>query len=85
VRIAAMFTMLLQAIRGTRSEDPMKQADRNTTRIDELRAMLVAYRQMTIEEAEETGAGDWEIEVQGEVWRLEQELRDAKKLLPRVA
>lgn len=38
--------------------------------------MLAAYRLMTVEEVEESGWGDLEIELEGEVWRLEQELLD---------
>ena len=43
-------------------------------RIAELRAILAAYRQLTIEEAESGNWGDVQIEVEGELWRLEQDL-----------
>lgn len=48
------------------------------TRVEELRAMLAAYRQMTIEEIEDGGWGDLEIEIESELWRLEQELFDLR-------
>ncbi len=48
-------------------------------RIEELRAMLAAYRQMTIEEVEETGWGDVQFEIEEELWRLEQELFDRRR------
>jgi hypothetical protein len=46
---------------------------RHAARIVELQAMIAAYRQLTIEEAELTDAGDLEIEMEAELWRLEQE------------
>jgi len=42
----------------------------------ELRAIIEAYRNLTVEEAEESGAGDLEIEAVAELWRLEQEVLD---------
>ncbi len=45
-----------------------------TARVTELRAMLAAYRGLTVEEAESGNWGDIEIEVEAELWRLEQEL-----------
>ncbi len=48
-------------------------------RIEELRAMLAAYRQMTIEEVEEAGWGDVQFEIEEELWRLEQELYDRRR------
>ncbi len=48
-------------------------------RIEELRAMLAAYRQMTIEEVEETSWGDVQFEIEEELWRLEQELYDRRR------
>ena len=50
---------------------------RLTNRIVELRAIIEAYSQMTVEEAEESDAGDREVEAEAELWRLEQELIDA--------
>lgn len=50
---------------------------RLTNRIMELRAIIAAYSQMTVEEAMESDAGDREIEAEAELWRLEQELHDA--------
>jgi hypothetical protein len=38
--------------------------------------MLAAYRRMTVEEVEEGGWGDLQIEIESELWRLEQELAD---------
>lgn len=45
-------------------------------RLEELKAMLASYRLMTVEEVENSGWGDLQIEIEGEVWRLEQELLD---------
>jgi hypothetical protein len=50
---------------------------RLTRRIVELRAIIEAYSQLTVEEAEQSDAGDREIEAETELWRLEQELRDS--------
>jgi hypothetical protein len=50
-------------------------------RVEELRAMLAAYRQMTVEEAERGDWGDVQIEVEEELWRLEQELYDTRRRL----
>jgi hypothetical protein len=44
-------------------------------RVAELQAMLAAYRHLTVEEAESGNWGDIQIEVESELWRLEQELR----------
>ena len=38
--------------------------------------MLTAYRQLTIEEAERGNWGDIEVEIEGELWRIDQELLD---------
>jgi hypothetical protein len=54
----------------------MKKPNPKAVRVEELRAILSSYRLMTIEEVEATGWGDLEIELEGEVWRLEQELHD---------
>lgn len=48
-------------------------------RVEELRAMLAAYRQMTIEELEDSDWGDVQVEIEEELWRLEQELFDARR------
>jgi len=45
-----------------------------TARATELRAILAAYRHLTVEEAETGNWGDIQIEVEAELWRLEQEL-----------
>lgn len=55
----------------------MTQRLRLTNRIVELRAIIAAYSRMTIEEAEESDAGDREVEAEAELWRLEQEVNDA--------
>ncbi len=52
-----------------------------TRRVEELRAMLAAYRQMTIEEIDGSDWGDVQFEVEEELWRLEQELYDARRRL----
>ncbi len=50
-------------------------------RVEELRAMLAAYRQMTIEDVEDSDWGDMQIQLEQELWRLEQELFDARRRL----
>ncbi len=50
-------------------------------RVEELRAMLAAYRQMTIEDVEDSDWGDMQIQLEQELWRLEQELYDAHRRL----
>ena len=52
----------------------MKKTNAKVTRLQELREMLSEYRRMTIEEVEASGWGDRQIEIEGEVWRLEMEL-----------
>ncbi len=52
----------------------MKKISAKLERLQELREMLSDYRRMTVEEAEASNWGDREIEVEGEVWRLEMEL-----------
>ncbi len=59
----------------------MTKRQPTTGRIEELRAMLAAYRQMTIEEVEDTEWGDVQLEVEEELWRLEQELFDVRRRL----
>jgi hypothetical protein len=49
---------------------------RLTKRIVELRAIIAAYSQLAVEDAENSDAGDREIEAETELWRLEQELLD---------
>lgn len=49
---------------------------RRSTRIAELRAIVEAYRTLTVEEAEASDAGDREIEAVAELWRLEQAALD---------
>jgi hypothetical protein len=57
----------------------MKKPDPKLVRLQELKAMLASYRMMTVEDVEASGWGDLEIELEGEVWRLEQELNDEGK------
>jgi hypothetical protein len=54
----------------------VKHHSRIATRIAELRAIIAAYAEMTVEAAEQSDAGDQEIEARAELWRLEQELAD---------
>jgi len=54
----------------------MKKPNPKAVRIEELKTMLASYRLMTVEEVEATGWGDLAIELEGEIWRLEQELVD---------
>ncbi len=49
-----------------------------SARIEELRGILAEYRRMTVEEVEDAGWGDVEIEIESELWRLEQELADTR-------
>jgi len=57
----------------------MNKTEPMAARVEELRAMLAAYRQMTIEELENGGWGDLQIQIEEELWRLEQELFDARR------
>ena len=57
----------------------MKKPNPKLVRLQELKAMLASYRMMTVEDVEASGWGDLEIELEGEVWRLEQELNDEGK------
>jgi hypothetical protein len=59
----------------------MTRSEPTTRRIEELRAMLAAYRQMTIEEIDGTDWGDVQFEIEEELWRLDQELCDARRRL----
>lgn len=54
----------------------MRKAKAISARAEELRAMLAAYRRMTVEEVEESGWGDLEVELESELWRLEQDLAE---------
>ena len=51
----------------------MAYAKHETARLTELREQLAAYRHMTVDEADATGAGDRQIEAEHEIWLLEQE------------
>jgi hypothetical protein len=57
----------------------MRKTETSTARIEELRAMLASYRLLTIEEAEQGNWGDVQVELEGELWRLEQELSDRRR------
>ena len=63
----------------------VKKMKSEDVRADELRAMLAAYRQMSIDEVEEGGWGDVQLEIEQELWRLEQELFDARRRTWRAA
>jgi hypothetical protein len=54
----------------------MKKPNPKTGRLEELKCMLASYRLMTVEEVESTGWGDLAIELEGEIWLLEQEMYD---------
>lgn len=56
----------------------MRKVQAAAARAQELREMLSAYRQMTIEEVEDSQWGDLQVELEGELWRLEQELFDTR-------
>ena len=49
---------------------------RQSTRMTELRAIIEAYRTLSIEDAEASDAGDREAEAVAELWRLEQAAHD---------
>jgi hypothetical protein len=49
----------------------MRKTD-DDVRAAELRAMLAAYRCLTVEEAERSNWGDIQVELEAELWRLEQ-------------
>jgi hypothetical protein len=57
----------------------VRKTEPTTHRIEELRAMLASYRLLTLEEAELGNWGDVQIELEGELWRLEQELFDRRR------
>ncbi len=57
----------------------MRKANLVSARIEQLRAILAEYRRMTVEEVEDGGWGDREIEIESELWRLEQELTDRER------
>lgn len=57
-----------------------KRPNSNVVRLEELKAMLAAYRLMTIDEVEAGGWGDLEVELEGEVWRMEQEIYDQPRV-----
>lgn len=59
----------------------MTRRGTTTRRVEELRAMLAAYRQLTVEDVEDSDWGDVQIEVEEELWRLEQELSDVHRRL----
>jgi len=59
----------------------MTKGEPTTRRVEELRAMLAAYRLMTIEEVEASDWGDVQFEIEEELWRLEQELFDVRRRL----
>ena len=56
----------------------MKKPSSTENRLEELKCMLASYRLMTVEEVESTGWGDLAIELEGEIWRLEQEVSDER-------
>ncbi len=63
----------------------MKKVNPKVARLEELKAMLAAYRRMTVEEVEASGWGDMELELEGEVWLLEQELLEETRRHPAAA
>ncbi len=54
----------------------MRHYTHHSARMAELRAIIDAYRSMTIEDAEDSEAGDLEVEAVAELWRLQQEVLD---------
>ncbi len=63
----------------------MRKVEPPMNRAEELRAMLAAYRSMTIEDVEQGEWGDLQVEIEGELWRLEQELFDRRQHPPKAA
>jgi len=63
----------------------MKKLDPKVQRLQELKEMLASYRLMTVEEVEASGWGDLEIELESEIWRLDQELLDQARQRPEAA
>jgi hypothetical protein len=63
----------------------MKKPNPKTVRLEELKTMLASYRLMTVEDVESSGWGDLEVELEGEIWRLEQELHDEEHRTSRAA
>lgn len=59
----------------------MNTVEKALVRAAELRAMLAAYRHLTVEEAERGNWGDMQVELEEELWRLEQELRGQTRRL----
>jgi hypothetical protein len=59
----------------------MRKSRTAVARAEELRAMLAAYRHLTVEEAERGNWGDIQVELEEELWKLEQALpdRDARR------
>jgi len=57
----------------------MRRIEPRTARIEELKAMLASYRLLTLEEAEQGNWGDVQVELEGELWRLEQELHEWRR------
>ncbi len=57
----------------------MRNSEPKAARVRELREMLSGYREMTIEEVEAGDRADVQVELEGEIWRLEEELFDPRK------
>ena len=57
----------------------MRRIEPGAARIEELKAMLASYRLLSIEEAEQGDWGDVQVELEGELWRLEQELYELRR------
>jgi hypothetical protein len=68
-----------------RRPESMRKAKTTIARAEELKAMLTAYRQLTIEEAERGNWGDIQVELEAELWRIEQELFDRTSRRPYAA
>ena len=60
----------------------MRKPEKAASRATELHAILAAYRHLTIGEAERGNWGDIEVELEAEIWKLEQEMltHDAPRL-----
>ncbi len=63
----------------------MRNREPKAARVRKLRDMLSGDREMTIEESEAGDWGDVQVQFEGELWRLEQELFAPRKRSPRAA
>ncbi len=56
----------------------MNRTTSDGRRAQELRAIILTYWQTTADETQATACGDTQIEIEDELWKLEQELYDPR-------